>query len=163
MNNNVHLSGEGNPTPVSVPHSTSPASLLAAAKQAGVIPTDAKVEDTLLFVADEDEPITADRLAAPTKDRLRIHCHRCRKIEVTVLFNLKKHTKAFAPGTEVRRVLKWALKEFGRTGADAQNKELRLGGPTGQVLTEDAAIGSYAHYPKCEVTTYLVDIVQVQG
>jgi len=163
MNNNVHLSGEGNPTPVSVPYSTSPATLFAAAKQAGVIPTDAKIEDTLLFVADEDEPITADRLKTPGKDHLRIHCHRCRKIAVTVVFNLNKHAKAFAPGTEVRHVLKWALKEFGLTGADAQNKELRLGGTGGQVLNEDAAIGSYAHYPKCEVTAYLVDIVQVQG
>jgi hypothetical protein len=159
----IHISGEGNPTPVSVPHETSLEALFAAARQAGVIPTDAKVEDTLLFVADEDEPITADRLKAPVKDRLRIHCHRCRKIAVTVVFNLNKHTKAFAPGTEVRRVLKWALKEFGLTGADAQNKELRLGAAAGQVLNEDAAIGSYAHYPKCEVTAYLVDIVQVQG
>lgn len=163
MNHTVHLSGEGNPTPVSVPHSPSPAALFAAAKQAGVLPTDAKAEDTHLFVGEEDEPVTADRLKSPGKDRLRIHCHRCRKIEVTVVFNLKKHTKALAPGAEVRRVLKWALKEFGLTGADADNKELRLGGAGGEVLNEDAAIGSYAHYPKCEVTAYLVDIVQVQG
>jgi hypothetical protein len=162
MNPNVHLSGEGNPTPVSVPHTTSPAELFAAAQRAGAIPADAKANDTLLFLADEDEPVTAERLKG-SKDRLRIHCHRCRKIEVTVVFNLRKESKKFAPGTDVQRVLKWALKEFKLTGADAQNKELRLGGATGQVLNEDAAIGSYAHYPKCEVTAYLVDIVQVQG
>lgn len=162
MNHNVHLSGEGNPTPVSVPHSTSPAALFAAAKQAGIIPTDAKVADTLLFLGDENEPVTAERLKA-AKERLRIHCHRCRKIAVTVVFNLDKRSKEFQPGTDVQKVLKWALKEFKLTGADADNKELRDGGAAGQVLKEEAAIGSYAHYPKCEVTAYLVDIVQVQG
>ncbi len=163
MNPKIHLSGEGNPTPVSVAHSTSAATLFAAAQQAGVIPADAKAEDVHLFLDGEEEPLAADQLKNPAKDRIRIHCHRCRKITVTVVFNLKKHQKAFPPGTEVRRVLKWALKEFGLSGADAENKELRVGDASGQVLTEDTAIGCYAHYPKCEITAYLVDIVQVQG
>ncbi|MBI5424501.1 MAG: hypothetical protein HZA32_10435 [Opitutae bacterium] len=163
MNRDIHISGEGNPTPVSVPAKATPAELLVAAQQAGIISADAKVEEVLLFAADEDEPLTPERFKEPAKERLRIHCHRCRKIEVTVVFNLKRATKAFAPSVGVRRVLKWALKEFGLTGADAENKELRLGDASGQSMSEEAAIGSYARFPKCEVTAYLADICQVQG
>ena len=163
MHNDVHLSGEGHPTPVSVPHSPTVADLVAAAKQAGIIPPEVRVEEIVLFVIDEEEPMSADRLHASPNDRLRIHWHRCRKIEVTVVYNLKKHTKAFAPGITVRHVLKWALHEFGLKGADAENKELRLGEASNEVMKEDAAIGCYARHPKCELTAYLADIVQPQG
>lgn len=163
MNQNVHICGEGTPTPVSVSQLPEAAALIAAAKERGIVPADAKVEEVILFALDEDEPLSADRLKTHGKERLRIHCHRCRKVEVTVVFNGQKHAKAFAPSVLVRRVLKWAIKEFGLKGADAENKELRLGSASGQAMKDDAAIGSYVHYPKCELTAYLVDIVQPQG
>jgi hypothetical protein len=48
-------------------------------------------------------------------------------------------------------------------GADAEGKELRIGGPNGKAMLDDTPIGSYVQHPSCEILAYLTDIVQVQG
>lgn len=163
--NQIHLYGEGQPSPViiDVGDDAKIADVLGAAQRAGVIGGDAQLKDVHLFRLDEEEPMAADQTVGQGDKRPKLHCHRCRKIEVTVTFNLDRKSRSFPPSTLVGKVLKWALREFKLTGADAENKELRIGGQNGQAMLEDVPVGSYVRHPQCELLAYLADIVQVQG
>lgn len=166
MKSEIHLYGEGQPSPVTlhVAEESLIHDVLVAAQKAGLLPADANLKEILVFAVEEDEPLPHEKpVKHPDKKRHRFHFHRCRAIEVTVVFNLVKHARAFPPSTPVRKVLQWALREFKLTGADAENKELRVGGPNGQAMLEGAPIGSYSQDRKCELLAYLADIVQVQG
>ena len=140
--NQIHLYGEGQPSPViiEVGDQASLAELLSAAQSAGVLGSDVPLQEVLVFALDGEEPLGHDK---------------------PITLDTKTHN--FSPSTLVSKVLKSALHEFKLKGADAQNKELRLGGPNGQVLLDDAPIGSYVRHPHCDVLLYLVDAVQVQG
>jgi hypothetical protein len=163
--NQIHLYGEGQPSPViiEVGEHASLADLLSAAQSAGVLAADVPLKDVFVFKLDEEEPLEHNKPVARGDKRPKLHCHRCRKVEVSVTFNLNTKSRDFAPGTLVSKVLKWVLHEFKLKGGDAQNKELRLGGPNGQVLLDDVPIGSYVRHPNCDLLVYLVDAVQVQG
>ena len=163
--NQIHLYGEGQPSPViiEVGDQASLAELLSAAQSAGVLGSDVPLQEVLVFALDGEEPLGHDKPITRGEKRPKLHCHRCRKVHVSVTFNLDTKTHNFSPSTLVSKVLKAALHEFKLKGADAQNKELRLGGPNGQVLLDDAPIGSYVRHPHCDVLLYLVDAVQVQG
>ncbi|HWZ95354.1 MAG TPA: hypothetical protein VNW30_09185 [Opitutaceae bacterium] len=163
--NQIHLYGEGQPSPViiEVSEQATLAELLSAAQCAGVLAGDVSLKEVLVFVLDEEEPLGHDKPVVRSDKRQKFHCHRCRKVQVSVTFNLDTKSHGFAPSTLVSKVLKWALQEFKLKGADAQNKELRLGGQNGQVLLDDAPIGSYIRHPHCDLLVYLVDAVQVQG
>jgi hypothetical protein len=166
MKTDIHLYGEGQPSPVllQVDEESVIHDIIIEAQKAGLLPTDAILKEILVFAVEEDEPLPHEKpIKHPDKKRHRYHFHRCRAIEVTVAFNLVNHARAFAPGTPVRKVLQWALREFKLTGADAENKELRVGGLNGQAMLEEAPIGSYSQDRKCELLAYLADIVQVQG
>lgn len=163
--NQIHLFGEGQPSPViiDVGDDAKIADVLSSAQRAGVIAGDVQLKDLFVFGLDEEEPLAPDQRIGGGEKRPKLHCHRCRKIEVTVTFNLDRKSRSFAPSTLVSKVLKWALREFKLTGADAENKELRIGGQNGQAMLEEAPIGSYVRHPHCEILAYLADIVQVQG
>lgn len=166
MKSEIHIYGEGQPTPVTlhVAEESLIRDVIVAAQKAGILPAETNLKDVIVFLVEEDEPLSHDKpVKHPEKKRHRIHFHRCRSIEVTVMFNMVKHTRSFAPSTPVLKVLQWALREFKLTGADAQNKELRVGGASGQAMLENAPIGSYSQDRKCELLAYLADIVQVQG
>lgn len=166
MKSEIHLYGEGQPSPVTlhVAEESLIHDILVAAQKAGLLPGDANLKEILVFDVEEDEPLSHEKLVKhPDKKRHRFHFHRCRAIEVTVVLNLVKHVRAFPPSTPVRKVLQWALHEFKLTGADAENKELHVGGPNGQAMLEGAPIGSYSQDRKCDLLAYLADIVQVQG
>ena len=166
MKSEIHLYGEGQPSPVTiqVAEESVVRDVIVAAQQAGFLPRDANLMEILVFEVEDDEPMPHDKaIKHPEKKRHRFHFHRCRTIEVTVMFNLLKHSRAFPPSTSVLKVLQWALREFHLSGTDAENKELRIGGPTGQAMLEGAPIGSYTKDCKCELLAYLTDIVQVNG
>jgi hypothetical protein len=168
MKNQIHLYGEGQPTPIVIDlHENATAlELIVIAQKAGALPAGIEAKEFLAFVVDVEEPVAHDHRVHDPKGgahRPPIHCHRCHKIEITVTFNLAKHARFFAPSTHVSRILQWAIHEFGLTGPDTANKELRLGSTTGQILQDKAPIGSYVGHPHCSALLYLTDIVQVQG
>jgi hypothetical protein len=63
----------------------------------------------------------------------------------------------------VKRVLKWAIKEFKLTPADAADKILVLKGSAKDELPLDAHIGSFARPQECAVNLCLTAPVEVQG
>jgi len=168
MKQQIHLYGEGQPTPIAIDlhEGATVLELIIAAQKAGALPAGAAPTEFVAFILDVEEPVAHDRPVHDPKSgshRHPIHCHRCREIGVAVTFNGLKHERAFAPSTHVSRVLHWAVHKFGLTGQDAANKELRLGSATGQILQNEAPIGSYAVHPHCSLFLFLTDIVQVNG
>jgi hypothetical protein len=121
-------------------------------------------EEILVFTEDCDEPVERHRKLSECEIRHRhhIHCHRCRKVLVSVFYN-GAHQESFAPATTVKRVLKWAIKAFKLSPADAADKILVLKGHGTEELPLDAHIGSFTQPHHCSVELCLTAPVEVQG
>ena len=121
-------------------------------------------EEILVFSEDCDEPVERHRKLSECEIRHRhhIHCHRCRKVQVAVFYN-GEHHESFAPATTVKRVLKWAIKAFKMSAADAAGKILVLKGKANEELPLDAHIGSFTQPHHCSVELCLTAPVEVQG
>lgn len=88
-------------------------------------------DDTMLFVEDEDEPIDESVLVKKraTATGLKVHIHRCRHVNVTVMFNGETVEHHFAPSATVARVKCWAAeKEFGMSEDEAGEHVLQIAG-----------------------------------
>jgi hypothetical protein len=87
--------------------------------------------EALLFVEDEDEPcdevvLVGDRATAKG---LKVHVHRCRHVEVTVMFNSDTVDRRFSPSTTVARVKRWAAEhKFGMSEEEAGEHVLQIAG-----------------------------------
>jgi len=157
----IHGSGTTEEKLVAISEESTVRDLIEAARRAGI----ADSSELILILEDEEEPLQPDdRLCdCGVKHKGHLSCHTCRKIEVTVHFNGQAASRSFAPSKKVKGVLKWALSEFGLTGVDAENKELRNGGADGIILQSQQHIGSFVHHPHCSLELYLTGIVEVQG
>jgi hypothetical protein len=81
----------------------------------------AGVDDAIGWLEDTDDPIDSDTKAAVVVgDNGHLHVNRCRRVEVTINFAGRTKTHAFAPGTTVGRVRRWAI---GDGGFDLPQKE----------------------------------------
>lgn len=117
-----------------------------------------------LFVEDSDEPLEAHRKVCECEVRHRhhVHCHSCKRVKVSVFYNGEEH-ESFPPSATVKRVLKWAIKAFSLTPAEAADKILVLHGSTTDELPLDAHIGSFVKGHECVVNLDLTAPVEVQG
>jgi len=117
-----------------------------------------------LLLEDSDEEINPDaRLnEASIKHRHRIHCHRCRRIEVTVNFNGQSQARKFSPARTIGRVKHWADDQFGLKGVDATEHALQLCGKDIRP-DEDVHIGALVRYPDCKLCFDLVPKKRVEG
>jgi hypothetical protein len=120
--------------------------------------------EIFVFTEDCDEPVEHHRKLSECEIRHRhhIHCHRCRKVQVSVFYN-GEHHETFGPATTVKRVLKWAIKAFKLSPTDAADKILVLKGHDGEELSLDAHIGSFTQPHHCSVELCLTAPVEVQG
>lgn len=113
---------------------------------------------------DTVEPVSAGMTvaAAGGKHHSHVHCHKCRRIEVTVNFQDKVKSRKFAPNARIARVRRWALNAFGLTGPAASDFVLQLCGSDksprpNQDLAELVAPGS------CSICFDLTKEVTPQG
>jgi hypothetical protein len=98
---------------------------------------------------------------AGIKHRSHIHCHRCKKTEVTVIYNGDDKSFEFAPAIKVKHVLKKAISGFGINESDAGDYLLKLDDKT--VLQLDEHIGSFTSYPRCQIKLFLTAKKPIQG
>jgi hypothetical protein len=94
--------------------------------------------------------------------RHHIHCHRCKKIDVLVLYNGVQKDHESSPAVRLDRVLRWATHEFQLQGHDAADMALFLPGEV-TPLDGDVHIGSLASFPDCRVSVVMNVPVQVNG
>lgn len=67
----------------------------------------------------EPLPLGCTLVAAGLKQHAHVHCHRCKRVQVSVNYQSKTKDRAFAPSARIRRVRRWAQKAFDLTGPAA--------------------------------------------
>lgn len=122
-----------------------------------------EVEETLVFLEDEEECKPHDHRGEEhgIKRRAHFHCHRCKKISVSVIYNHETKFLDFAPSATIKKVKRRVLNAFGLKEADAGDMLLKL--ENGTVLQPTEHIGSLTAYHRCEVKLFLTPTKPIQG
>jgi hypothetical protein len=126
------------------------------------LPRDETAVCTVLEDTDEEHAGGEHLREAGIGHRSRIHCHRCRRVAVTVNFNHQQLTHSFSAATTVERVKRWADDKFNLRGCDATEHALQLCGENTRP-PEDIHLGTLITYPACSVCFDLVPKVRVEG
>ncbi|MCC7302469.1 MAG: hypothetical protein IT233_07500 [Bacteroidia bacterium] len=160
----LYLNGEGCPEPklVEVSAEATIADVINKYREVANL-HDAKVDEIELFFEDEEQPKNKGHHIeqAGIKKRHRVHCHRCRKVAVTVEYNGQIKVLSVPPSATGAMILKKAAKEFNISEKDAADLILKL--PNGNVLQKTDHIGSFVASPHCEIKLLLIHNTQVQG
>lgn len=116
------------------------------------------------FVDEADSPAPHDVKATVEglKHGSRIHVTHCKKIKVTVHYMHRIIERAFAPGTRVRTVKQWAVRELKLNPTDAGEHVLQLCNSTIQPPT-DAALAELVNGRSCDVCFDLVPEKRIEG
>lgn len=159
----IYLHGENVPAPkfVEIAGSESLDDLVAIYLQQ--FPNAGQPHEIEVFMEDAEEAKEKHHSVddAGIKHRSHIHCHRCKKVEVTVIYNGDDKSFEFAPAIKVKNVLKKAVAAFGISESDAGDYLLKLDDKT--VLQLDEHIGSFTSYPRCQVKLFLTAKKPIQG
>ena len=118
-----------------------------------------------VFTEEGDEPLGNDDKLPEHDDGqpVRLHVHRCRRIEVAVTFNGVTKDHSFGPGTPIAAVKKWAaIGAFGMDPGDAAEHVLQLAGTTDRP-EPDTHIGTLVTCPDCRLAFDLVPLKRVEG
>ncbi len=116
----------------------------------------------VVFAEDSDEEISHDQKFCECHGHRPkiLHCHRCKKIAVTVSYN-GQECREFGPNAKIRRVIEWAKKKF--QVDDKQKWVLRLDGNDGELLDPDTKLGKLANHSTCTLNLFLTVRCQIQG
>ena len=117
------------------------------------------------FAEDADEALAPDDDVPCGEDRhpVRLHVHRCGRIEVMVTYNGVNKEHIFGPGTSIATVKKWAaINAFGMDPGDAAEHVLQIKGTTNRT-EPDTHIGALVVHPNCSVAFDLVPLKRVEG
>jgi hypothetical protein len=135
--------------------------ILKAKEECGM---EAREEEILVLIEDQDEEIVLDAklIDVGIAHRHRIHCHRCRRVEVTVNFNGVTKAHDFSPSTTIGKLKRWADDQFGLKGVDATEHALQICG-TSTRPDLDLHVGSLVQHPRCQVCFDLVPKKRVEG
>lgn len=121
-------------------------------------------EELEAFMDEADSPVSHDAkiTVEGLKHGSRIHVTRCKKIKVTVHYMHRTIDRAFAPGTRVRTVKQWAVRELKLNPTDAGEHVLQLCNSTTQPPT-DAALAELVNGRSCDVCFDLVPEKRIEG
>ncbi|MET3304417.1 hypothetical protein [Bradyrhizobium diazoefficiens] len=116
------------------------------------------------FVDEAENPVPHDAKATVEglKHGSRVHVTHCKKIKVTVHYMHHTIDRAFAPGTRVRTVKQWAVRELKLNPTDAGEHVLQLCNSTIQPPT-DAALAELVNGRSCDVCFDLVPEKRIEG
>jgi hypothetical protein len=116
-----------------------------------------------IFLEDDDAPIQKHHCTeeAGIKKRSHIHCHRCKKVVVTIVYNGDDKSFHFAPSATAKKILKKAIGAFNIHEEDANDYLLKLDDKT--ILQPSDHIGSFSVFPKCDVKLFLTPTKPIQG
>jgi len=158
----VHGEGVADLKLIKINEADTVAELLKKAHEAGIKTAEGD-EKIIVTLEDEDDEKHHGHGAESCgiKHHGHVHCHRCHRVAVTVIYNGKEKSKEFAPAATGAKIKKWALHEFGISGKDAENKTLFLDDK--KELQADDHIGTFVKYPHCSIKLHLTGVVEVNG
>lgn len=151
-----------------------PADSTIAAVKAAIISKHGLAPDSSVFLeanTDDDEQPDDDKAIdeAETISRhvseqghLKLHIHRCKRIDVAVAYNARTVERRFRPSTTLARVKNWAARTLQMSRDDAGEHVLQLSGST-ERLPPNTHVGALASCPACRVQFDLVPNERVNG
>lgn len=146
---------------IEVSESSTVADILKAYQEA--FPNAGSPDEIEIFLEDTDDPMQKNHSAEKSgvKKRSHIHCHRCKKVAVTIFYNGEDKLFHFPPSATAKNVLKKAIHAFNIKEADAGDYLLKLDDKT--VLQATDHIGSFVSFPSCQLKLFLTPTKPVQG
>ncbi|HMP07228.1 MAG TPA: hypothetical protein PJ982_12825 [Lacipirellulaceae bacterium] len=148
-----------------IEHAEFPGNTTLAALKAQLAKKHGLGADVLAFVEDGEEPADNGKHLGQIAEAtgVKLHLHRCRRIEVTVTFNNETVDDKFAPGTTVARVKRWAAeKKFGMSPEETGEHVLQLAGAKDRP-SPSTHIGALVKHGKCALAFDLVPDERVNG
>ena len=121
--------------------------------------------DVLVFLEDEDDPIADDVLLKEHAGQkgLKMHVHRCHRVEVAVTFNGETVEHRFTPAATTARIKRWAAEhKFGMSEEEAGEHVLQISG-THERPVPGVHIGALTSCDGCRLALDLVADERVNG
>jgi hypothetical protein len=124
-------------------------------------------EETFIFVDEDEEPLerepqNAHQVLPKIHRGCRIHVSKCRKIQVTVHYVERSVEQTFTPGTRVKKVKAWAVKESKLDHHDGAEHVLQLCNSADRPAT-DTPLHELTKPLVCSVCFDLVPEKRVEG
>ena len=159
----VFLHGEGNrdAKTVEIPaHATVEDIIIIYQQQ---FPSGVTTEEIFLWVEEEKTPKQrhAHHEEAGIHHRHHVHCHRCKTVEVVILYNGDDRSFPVTPSTTVKKIFEKAIHAFQISESDAGDYLLKL--EDGTVLKPSEHIGSFTTFPRCHVRLFLTAKKPING
>jgi hypothetical protein len=121
-------------------------------------------KDHAAFVDEAEAPVPTER-SAPIeglKHGARVHVTRCKRVAVTVHFLAHTIERVFPPGTRVRAVKQWAVRELKISPTDAGEHVLQICNAIDQPPT-DTALAELVQGHACSMCFDLVPEKRIEG
>ncbi|HLZ16818.1 MAG TPA: hypothetical protein VKQ08_07250, partial [Cyclobacteriaceae bacterium] len=120
-------------------------------------------EEIFLFVEDDETPRErhVHHGEAGIQHHHHIHCHRCKMVDVIVIYNGDDKSFPVAPSTTVKKLLQKVIHAFHISDQDAGDYVLKLDDKT--ILKPSDHIGSFTTFPRCHVKLFLTPIKPING
>ncbi|WP_156123701.1 hypothetical protein [Flavihumibacter sp. ZG627] len=159
----IYVHGENNREPKLVEVSDEASVKDVINKYQQEFPGSGNPDEVELFLEDEEDHKQKDEIGGKggIKKKVHIHCHRCKKVSVTIEYNGQTITQNVPPSTTAKKILKKSAKEFNISDGDAADLLLKLS--DGTVLQPGDHIGSFVAFPNCSISLLLTANKQVQG
>lgn len=127
------------------------------------VPPEHVASDLDVFDEADDDGTSRDLADKEELKRGRVfHVGRCKQVQVTVRYAGRAVERRFPPVTRIGRILRWATKELGIHGADANELVLQVAGSSTQP-TKDQHVGSFLEAGTCSAVFDLVRSYTVNG
>ena len=120
-------------------------------------------EEIEIFLEDDESPVDKHHSVSENgiKKRGHIHCHRCKKIAVTVFYNGEDKSFHFPPSATTKSIMNKVVKAFNIKESDAGDYLLKLEDKT--ILQPSDHIGSFVTFPHCQIKLFLTPTQPVLG
>lgn len=114
-------------------------------------------EDLEVYIEESDEELSKSQLICELKlkDDSKLFFCRCKKIDVTVLYNGNKYEHHFKPFDKVKAVLAKAVHHFKINDVDATGMNLYSDSSATEKLSEGEYLVRILKDDKCSITLYL--------
>jgi hypothetical protein len=122
----VHGENSRDPKLIEVPENATVSDIINAYQ--ATFPNAGNQEEIEIFLEDKEEPIHRDHSGDKTgiKKKDHFHCHRCKKIAVTIFYNGEDKQVHFSPSITAKVILKKAVHTFNINESDAGDYLLKL-------------------------------------
>jgi DNA mismatch repair ATPase MutS len=118
------------------------------------------LEDQEVYVLDEKEELSKDAILdqGSLKDQRAFVIHRCKKVQVTVLYAGKTYTHSYPPSKKLQHIRHDAINKLEIDGPSSQNLELfEKSDDQNSKVNRAYPVGYLTEYPTCSITLHLAD------